>query len=154
MTLTLVFQMAGQDYGLEIDAVQEIIESPAVYPVPKGGHLLKGVLNVHGEVLPVVDLPALLNFSDASRDERIIVLSPEFRSLALVVCKVGRILPLDLEQLMESVDVGADRCVRGVIEREDEGPVHLLDTDAVFGRLERIFKEYGGDYGPECDDRG
>ena len=152
MTLTLVFELAGQDYGLEIDAVQEILESPVIYPIPRGETVLKGVLNVHGEVLPVVDLPSLLNFADGRRDERMIVLAPKFRSLVLQVCKVGRILPLNLEHCAEVPADAVDLCVRAVVEREEGGPVHLLETAGVFERLERIFKELGGEHGAECDD--
>ena len=139
MTLTLVFRLAGRDYGLEIDAVQEIIESPPIHSIPRGGTVLKGVLNVRGEVLPVVDLPSLLNFADGRRDERMIVLAREYRSLALQVGRIEGIVPLDLGHCAEAPADAAELCIRAVVERETAGPVHLLQTDAVFERLERIF---------------
>lgn len=140
MVLTLIFKMAGRDYGLEIDAVQEIIESPTIYPIPRGRKFLQGVLNIHGEVVPLIDLPALLDIPDPHRDDRVIVLTPEFRSLALQVGQVGHILPLDLEPGSEAPVSTADQYVRRVIAREGGDPISLLAMDAVYERLERIFE--------------
>ncbi len=140
MELTLIFKMAGRDYGLEIDAVQEIIESPTIYPIPRGRNSLQGVLNIHGEVVPVIDLPALLDISDPHRDDRIIVLTPEFRSLALQVGRVGHILPLDLEPGVEASAATAAPYVRKGIARQGGDFVYLIDMDAVYERLERIFE--------------
>ena len=139
MTLTLVFRLAGQDYGLEIDAVQEIIESPTIYPIPAADSVVKGVLNVHGEVLPVVDLPSLLNFPADRHDERMIVQAQEYRSLALQVCRIEGILPLDLEYRTQAPGNAAELCIRAVVERQTGDPVHLLETAGVFERLESIF---------------
>lgn len=140
MELTLIFKMAGRDYGLEIDAVQEIIESPAIYPIPRGRKFLQGVLNIHGEVVPLIDLPVLLDISDAHRDDRVLVLTPEFRSLALQVGQVGHILPLDLEPGSEASVATAAPYVRRGIAREGGDFVSLIDMDAVYERLERIFE--------------
>ncbi len=153
MTLTLIFKMAGRNYGLEVNAVQEIIENPIIYAIPGGRAFLKGVLNVHGEIMPVVDLPLLLNFADTSRDQRMIVLTSEFRSLALEVCKVEHILPLDLEGPGMFPVEAVGQCARRVVEQADGTPVYLLDTVAVLERLECIFKESGGVHGAERNDR-
>lgn len=140
MTLTLVFQIDGRDYGLELDAVQEIIEDHKVYPVPKQVACLAGAVNVHGEVLPVIDLPALLGSSAESlRDERLIVLAPAFRSLVLAVERVGDILPLQLDQCGVRGAADDDVFSRGMLEREGEAPLYLLDTNAVFERLAVYF---------------
>lgn len=140
MTLTLVFQIDGRDYGLELDAVQEIIEDPMVYPVPKQVACLNGAVNVHGDVLPVIDLPALLGSSTESiRDERLIVLAPAFRSLVLAVERVGDILPLQLEQSRAGGAVDDNVFCRGTLEREGQAPLYLLDTNAVFERLAAYF---------------
>lgn len=140
MMLTLVFQIDGRDYGLELDAVQEIIEDPKVYPVPKQVACLGGAVNVHGEVMPVIDLPALLGSSSESlRDERLIVLAPAFRSLVLAVERVGDILPLQLEQSRVRGPADDDVFSRGMLERQGKAPLYLLDTNAVFERLAVYF---------------
>lgn len=153
MQLTLIFRIDGKEYGLEVDAVQEIIEDPKIYPVPKQGDCLSGAVNVHGEVLPVIDLPSLMGLPVAVRDACLIVLTPALRSLVLAVDRLGHILPLDLEQFTMSAEAANDGFSRETLEGEDGSPVHLLDTNVVFERLERIFKANGGSYGPECDDR-
>ena len=144
MTLTLVFQIDGRDYGLEIDVVQEIIEDPVRYPVPRSGPFLCGALNVHGEVLPVVDLPALMETTTTERDARLVVLSPEQRGVALLVNRVERIVSLDLDKRLLAEEVSADPYCRGLVERMDGSPVRLLDLDTVYTQLEQLFNDNGG----------
>ena len=140
MTLTLVFQIDGRDFGIELDAVQEIIEDQKIYPVPNRVACLSGAVNVHGEVLPVIDLPALLGSSSGSiRDDRLVVLAPAFRSLVLAVERVREILPLQLEQAGVPDPADDNAFSRGRLEREGEAPLFLLDTNAVFERLAVCF---------------
>jgi len=153
MKLKLIFRIDGKGYGLEIDAVQEIMEAPKIHPVPNQRGGLIGAVNVHGEVLPVIDLPVLMGSPVAARDACLIVLTPAFRSLVLAVDRLEQILPLDLEQLAVSAETEADSFSRGGLACEAGDPVHLLSTSVVFERLERIFKANGGSYGFECDDR-
>jgi len=144
MTLTLIFQIDGHAYGLEIDAVQEIIEDPVRYPVPKSGPFLSGAINVHGEVLPVVDLPALMEATAAERDARLVVLSPEHRGVALLVNRVERIVPLDLERRLADTDASDDPYCRDFVEWKEGSPVRLLDLNAVYTQLEQLFNDNGG----------
>ncbi len=142
MTLTLIFRIGDRAYGLDIDAVQEIMESPPRYPVPKPAPFLEGAINAHGEVLPVIDLPALMDVSGAARDARLVVLAPEFRGLALLVSRVERIVPLDLERSVPDPD--SDPYCQALIERDDSPPVRLLDVTTVYTQLEQLFNDNGG----------
>lgn len=144
MTLTLIFQIDGLDYGLEIDVVQEIIEDPVRYPVPCSGPFLCGAINVHGEVLPVIDLPALMESTTAERDARLVVLSPEQRGAALLVNRVERIVSLDLDKRLVAEEASADPYCRDLVGRMEGSPVRLLDLDTVYTQLEQLFNENGG----------
>ncbi len=65
MILTLIFTLGEVVYGLEIDAIQEIIEDPVLHHVPRAEGVLKGAINFHGQILALVDLPELLGFAGA-----------------------------------------------------------------------------------------
>jgi len=52
----LTFRLAAEEYAVRIQKIREIIEYPAVTPVPLTPPWIKGVLNVRGNVVPVVDL--------------------------------------------------------------------------------------------------
>ena len=54
----LTFALAHEEYGLEILKVREIIGYIEVTAVPQTPHYVKGVINLRGQVIPVVDLRA------------------------------------------------------------------------------------------------
>ena len=134
----LLLRIGGERYGLELKALQEVADDPPVYFVPQGGGFLLGAINLHGRVLPVIDLPALLGFAEASRDQRLVVLSPEFHSLALAVSEVGRIVPFDAGNRQTSVADSELPAVTGVVEI-DAQPVNLLDAGAVVKQLQNLY---------------
>jgi purine-binding chemotaxis protein CheW len=138
MTLTLIFTLAEEVYGLEIDAIQELVEDPSLHYVPRAEGVLTGAINFHGQVLAVIDLPALLDFAGEGRDHRHVVLTPEFKSLALIVSGIEKIVELDLSVLQPPPETIENKAIRGVVEL-DETMVNLLDTDEVFNRLENIY---------------
>jgi purine-binding chemotaxis protein CheW len=63
----LTFKLAEEEYGLEILKVQEIIQMQAVTKVPRTPEYMRGVINLRGKVIPVVDLRKKFNM-DSSKD--------------------------------------------------------------------------------------
>jgi purine-binding chemotaxis protein CheW len=137
MTLVLLFNLAGEVYGLGVASIQEIVENPVCHYVPRATGALRSAINFHGQILPVIDLPQLLGIDGTERDHRFVVLTPACHSLALVVSRIGRIVVLDLERsLPPSVDVRLP-AVRGVVSHE-ETPINLLDTDELIHQIKQI----------------
>ena len=140
MALTLIFTLGTETYGLEIAAIQEIIEDPSLHYVPRAGGVLTGAINFHGQILAVIDLPNLLGFSEEERDHRQVVLTPEFKSLVLTVSSIQRIVKLDLTVLQPLPDRTKLSAVRGVADL-DETMINLLDTEEVINKLENNYDE-------------
>jgi purine-binding chemotaxis protein CheW len=140
MELTLIFNLGEEVYGLEIDAIQEIIEDPALHLVPLASGVLDGAINFHGQILAVIDLPSLLGFTTEERDHRHVVLTPEFKSMVLSISGVVRIARLDLSALQPPPAETGDNAIRGVAYLEDK-MVNLLDTDKVINQLENRYAE-------------
>jgi purine-binding chemotaxis protein CheW len=136
MSLTLIFTLGEEAYGLEISAIQEIIEEPSLYYVPRAGGVLTGAINFHGQILAVIDLPTLLGFAGEERDHRKVVLTPEFKSLALTVSYIQKIVKLDLTALQPPPENSEHCAIRGVTDL-DEMMVKLLDTNAVINQLSK-----------------
>ncbi|MDT8443481.1 MAG: chemotaxis protein CheW [Desulfuromonadales bacterium] len=134
MTLTLIFALGEADYGLEIDAIQEIIEDPPLHYVPRASGSLIGAINFHGQVLAVIDLPGLLGFSSEKRDHRQLVLTPRCKSLVLTVSNIQKIVQLDLATLQPPPANSESGAIRGVASL-DEMKINLLDTDKVINQL-------------------
>jgi purine-binding chemotaxis protein CheW len=136
MTLTLIFTLGEEVYGLEIDAVQEIVEGPRLHYVPRAGGVLAGAINFHGQVLAVIDLPALLGFPGEKRDQKQVVLTPEFKSLVLTVSSLRNIVELDLSELQPTPKKDEPSAVRAIANL-DEMMVNLLDTNEVIKLLSK-----------------
>ena len=140
MELTLIFTLGEEVYGLEIYAIQEIIENPALHHVPLAEGVLNGAINFHGQILAVIDLPGLLGFTTEERDHRYVVLTPELKSMVLSVSGVVRIVGLDLSSLQPAPAEACDSAIRGVAYLEDK-IVNLLDTDKVINQLKNRYTE-------------
>ncbi len=140
MTLTLLFTLGNELYGLEIDAVQEIIENPVVHHVPRAEGVVDGAINFHGQILASVDLPALLGFSGAPHDLRRVVLTAKFKSLALSVSGIQRIIELDLSALRRPPASAQKSAIRGVATL-DETTINLLDCNEVINQLKHLYAQ-------------
>lgn len=93
--LLVVFRVAGEEYGVDVDAVQEIIRVPAALArVPRTLDYVEGLVNLRGAVLPVVDLRSRLGIERGERDERqrIVVLVLEGVHTGLIVDSVAEVL--------------------------------------------------------------
>jgi purine-binding chemotaxis protein CheW len=70
-TRTLVFRVGGEQFGLPLVSVVEVFESPArPTPVPGAPEWVAGVINHHGQVVPVIHLHAFLMVASAPGPER------------------------------------------------------------------------------------
>jgi chemotaxis signal transduction protein len=138
MELVLLFTLGEERYGLEVDLIQEVFEAPEVHFVPRATGALIGAINFHGQVLSIVDLPALLGLNASSDTSRLVVLTPAARSLALRVGRVERIVRVELTSVEPPPSGTATCAVRAVAEVEGER-VYLLDTDEVVNQLENTY---------------
>ena len=130
----LTFVLAGEEYGFEILAVHEIIGMMAVTPVPHSHHCIRGVVNLRGKVIPIVDLRRRFSMPAVEALEScIIVLNVKGLLVGIAVdavCEVRMIADGAIEpppSFGSDVDVS---CLLGV--SNSEGKVRmLLDADRV-----------------------
>jgi purine-binding chemotaxis protein CheW len=133
----LVFDIDGSRYGLDAGHVREVLPAATLSALPKAPPAIKGVLDVHGRVVPIVDTRRALGIE--SRDVR---QSDHF----IVVHAAGRIVGLHVDHAVEIIEIadasleGADgRLERSLgdqcIARVEGGllPVQLID--AIVGDL-------------------
>lgn len=140
MPRMLLFRVGCEQYGLELEALQEVADDPPLHGVPQTGAFLLGAVNLHGRVLPVIDLPALLGMAASPRDPRLVVLSPEFHSLALAVSGVGRIVSFDADDLQLPPGDEKFKAITGVVDIGAQSEqVNLLDAGALIERLQTIY---------------
>ena len=139
----LVFRLGEDEFGLPIEAVDEVARVPdQITRVPKTPKFLEGVVNLRGEVLPVVDqrrrfdMPA----SENAEGRRLVVVRSERHRAGLIVDSVSEVLRSDAGAIAPAPDLTgeATRLVNGVINLETAGRMVLvLDPAELLSRAER-----------------
>lgn len=123
-TLELIsFRIADQEFCLDIMAVREIRGWTPATPLPHSPSYVRGVINLRGAVLPILDLKARLGLGVAETSARsvIIVVHIGTRLVGLLVDGVSEILAADQATIQPTPNVGCDtvgRFVRGIIAVE------------------------------------
>ena len=97
----LTFRASGQNYALPVLSVQEIRRFESPMKLPGAPHALLGVLNLRGQVIPIVDLRTVLAIGDANFSELTVtvVLQWEGRAFGLVVDSVSDVVEVPLSKV-------------------------------------------------------
>ncbi|ADH85363.1 chemotaxis protein CheW [Desulfurivibrio alkaliphilus] len=97
----LTFHLHGEDYGLEIRFVTEIIGIQKITKVPDMPHFLMGIINLRGKVIPVMDVRLRFKLPEREYDERtcIIVVDIEGTAIGLVVDQVQEVVDIPEDQV-------------------------------------------------------
>ena len=133
----LTFMLGGESYGLAITAVTEIIGFQQITPVPDVPHYVRGIINLRGKVIPVMDVRARFGMDGRDYDARTCIIVVQIRdaSVGLIVDTVSEVVDIELSQIeappsMGSAAGGGQGFMMGVGKVEDEVKL-LLDA----GRL-------------------
>ena len=105
----LSFTLGNEHYGVDILKVQEIRGYDAVTRVPDAPDYIKGVINLRGTIVPVIDLRLKLRLDEARYDAFtvMIVLNVDDRVVGIVVDSVSDVIPLNAEQIRPKPEFGA-----------------------------------------------
>jgi len=97
----MTFNIAGQDYGIEILNVTEIVGLQAIAEVPDVPRYVKGMINLRGNVIPVVDVRLRFGMEEREYDDRtcVIVVSVEDSAVGMIVDNVNEVASFPPEQV-------------------------------------------------------
>ena len=106
----LTFTLAGEGYGLEILRVREIIAMMDITTVPRTPAFIKGVINLRGKVIPVVDLRLKFSFPEAVVSEETCIIVVDVRSveMGIMVDKVNEVLSIAASDIDDAPNFGAN----------------------------------------------
>jgi purine-binding chemotaxis protein CheW len=132
----LFVSVNGIEYGIEIELVQEIIVMQEISPIPSAKPFLKGVINIRGTIVPVVDLRVKMGLPPYDYDELscIVVVMAAGEKIGITVEGVQDVLQLEPSQLQESparLDCGNKCCISTRIANIDGGAKQILDLNKV-----------------------
>ena len=131
----LTFDLADEEYGLEILKVREIIGLMVITPVPRTAEYVMGVINLRGKVIPVIDLRLRFDMESTEATEQtcVIVVDVGNTEIGIIVDRVSEVLDIPAGNIEDTPIFGA--CVNtdfilGIGKRGDKVTI-LLDIEKV-----------------------
>ena len=142
----LTCRLGGEHYGIDILMVQEIREIDRVTRVPHVAPYVRGVINLRGAIVPIVDLGLLFGFAEPLPVEKasVIVLNVEHRMVGLVVASVSDVVALAEHEILPPPELGdraIARAIMGIGTRKESGAEEgdasllLLDVQHLLRRV-------------------
>jgi purine-binding chemotaxis protein CheW len=131
----VVFELAGESYGVDIGAVNTIIRMQDITHVPRAPEFVEGVINLRGSIVPVIDLRKRFRLGafDTAKSWRIVVVETSTGLIGLMVDAVTETLSLSndaIEPPSSLVTTADSRYLRGVAKL-DERLIILLDLEKI-----------------------
>jgi purine-binding chemotaxis protein CheW len=109
----LTFSLSNESYGVDVLKVREIIRFLKITPVPQMPPYVKGVINLRGKVLPVIDLRLKFGLDAAEATERTCIVVVRVQSanhditLGMIVDSVEEVINLNESEIEETPEFGA-----------------------------------------------
>ncbi len=131
----IVIRVGEEQYGIDIKFVDNIIHMTSITRVPKVAHYVKGVINVRGEVIPVVNTRTKMGLheEDYTKNTRIVIVKSEQHGfVGLIVDAVREVVTLEVDGIekMSYDRTGKDMYVTGVGKHQG-ALISLLDLNEV-----------------------
>lgn len=136
------FTLAGKDYGIDILKVKEIRKAGNFTKVPNTPIYVRGVDNLRGDIIPIIDLRTMFNLpaetKDAASLENIVILRLDSLVLGIVVDTIEKVVGIASDSIQPPHPIFGDiniQYINGVVE--NEGRLYIiLDVDRIFGQPE------------------
>lgn len=131
----LTFELAGEEYGVEILKVKEIIGIMNITSVPQTPEFVKGVINLRGKVIPVIDLRLKFGMNTKEYNERTCIIVVDINNMVtgIVVDSVSEVLNIKEEEIEETPSFGVKlytEYILGMAKVKGQVKI-LLDIDKV-----------------------
>jgi purine-binding chemotaxis protein CheW len=148
----LTFSLAKEEYGIGILKVKEIIGMMTITPVPQTPSFVKGVINLRGKVIPVIDLRLKFGMDEIEYDERTSIIVVEVRGgtgtvqIGIVVDSVSEVVNIKSEDIEDTPTFGTRLDTDYILgmAKIGGGVKILLDIDQVL--TDEEISNLGGDF--------
>ena len=143
----LSFKLDEEEFALDISKVREVLDFTKITKVPQTPDFMKGVINLRGAVVPVVDLNRKFGIKDTEKtvNTRIIIgevsIEGDETVLGVLADSVHEVMELEPESIEPAPKIGTrlnTDFIKGMGKRDDEF-VMILDIDKVFSAEELSF---------------
>jgi len=137
----LVFGLAGEELGLDISCVREVLRPQEIYPLPKTPDFIEGVINLRGHIVALIDLRKRLNAKQIEDEpnKRIIVCRVNKFIVGLTVNSLREIIALskeDIKPTPEVVSMQIEADVISGIAKVGERIIPILNLEHILTKKE------------------
>jgi len=140
----LTFHLAEEEFGIGILKVKEIIGMMSFTPIPRTPEFVKGVINLRGKVIPVIDLRLKFGMDSIAYDERTCIVVAQVRaaegatSIGIVVDSVNEVANVKAEEVEDTPSFGVSLDTAYILgmAKTGENVRILLDIDRVLGEAD------------------
>ncbi|MDP2216678.1 MAG: chemotaxis protein CheW [Methanolobus sp.] len=132
----VVFELGGEEFGVEIMNVQEIIRMPEMTQIPQSPDFVEGVINLRGRIIVVVNLSKRFNLQSRVADEnsRIIVVEIGNSVVGMIVDSVNEVLRIPISSVEPAPELVMSKVSRNYLKgvgKIDKRLLILLDLGRV-----------------------
>ena len=139
----MTFILGQMKYAIELPKIREILTYPEIItPLPNTTDWVKGLINLRGEVVPILDVRIKFNTGEIIYNDNtavIAVITNDNRMIGIVVDKVDDVQKIDMVQLSPVSDMGSaipSKYLKGFVRLEDNEMLVLMDIEAVIHKTE------------------
>lgn len=147
--LIIAFRLGEEEYGVDVSQIQEIVKMRDITRVPKAPYYIKGVMNLRGNVIPVIDLRKRfsLPFKETTDQSRIIVFDIKGVKFGIIVDAVSEVIRLPKENIEPPPPIAMGGIeasyIRGVGKLQNK-LIILLDLEKALNLEELVGEEAKG----------
>jgi len=134
----MTFELGRMKYAIELPKIREILTYPEIITsLPNTTEWVKGLINLRGEVVPILDTRIKFNTGEIEYNENtavIAVITEDKRMIGLVVDKVDDVQKLDMTALSPVAEMGSaipPKYLKGYVRLEDNQMLVIMDVESV-----------------------
>jgi purine-binding chemotaxis protein CheW len=137
----ITFSLAGKDYGVDIMNVKEIAKADKFTFVPNAASFVKGVYNLRGDIIPIVDLRSFFHLpveQAADGIENMLILRIDDRVYGTIVDKIDKVVGISSDTIQPPHPIFGDiniKFISGVVEKQGDLYI-ILDVIRIFSQSE------------------
>ncbi len=139
----LTFRIQEQEYAMDVAHVVQVVRMVGVTRAPKAPDYVEGLMNLHGQVIPVINLARVFGLKEQTvdLDTQLLIATAKGHTAAFIVDLVSEVLMLSQEQIERPDDIVQALAYLYGVGMVDERLLLLLDLDALFDDISPVETE-------------
>lgn len=127
----IIFKLGKEEYAMNIDQIKEVVITPKIAKVPQTAAYIKGVANIRGNVIAIMDLEERFSLMDVTKDDEMakianytLVVESDAFKVGILVKEVPNTLSVHTADIDSSSDIIRysaldERCIKGIVKSGD-----------------------------------